>query len=104
MSFFTHYFLSRPSFLCFCFRLFPDHSGNSSASGQNGESNSHHHANNEDHDDDTEKEGVPPKPDFHWEDNGLHHQTLLTLNKMRKNKHFCDVILQVRANDFCVKF
>jgi hypothetical protein len=50
----------------------------------------------EDNDDDTEKEGVTPQPDFHWEDSELHQQTLLTLNKMRKNKHFCDVILQVK--------
>lgn len=33
---------------------------------------------------------------FKWEDNSLQSQVLAGLNEMRKNKHFCDVILQVR--------
>ena len=45
-------------------------------------------------DDDTEvvKNEMPP---FHWEDKNFMKQTLKALNKMRKNKQFCDVILRV---------
>ena len=49
----------------------------------------------DDDDDDTEKDGVQPKPNLRWEDDGLQGQILESLNQMRKNKHFCDVVLQV---------
>ena len=35
-------------------------------------------------------------PGFYWEDKNFLRQTLQALNKMRKNKQFCDVILRVR--------
>ena len=46
-------------------------------------------------DDDTEVAGVPPVSDLVWEDDGLRCQTLNALNHMRRNRHFCDVTLQV---------
>ena len=48
-----------------------------------------------DDDDDTEKEGDPPLPDLLWQDGEMQAQLLVNLNHMRRNKHFCDVILQV---------
>ena len=52
--------------------------------------------NMEDEDDDTEviKNEMP---EFNWEDKSFSKQTLIALNKMRKNKQFCDVILRVRS-------
>jgi len=49
-------------------------------------------------DDDTEvvKNEMPP---FHWEDKNFMKQTLKALNKMRKNKQFCDVILRIGKQD-----
>ena len=46
-------------------------------------------------DDDAEPEGIVEHPDLHWEDGDLRGQLLVTLNQMRKDKHFCDVTLQV---------
>lgn len=36
-------------------------------------------------------------PEFNWEDKMFSKQTLIALNKMRKNKQFCDVILRVSS-------
>lgn len=47
-------------------------------------------------DDDTEAADGQPKPDLHWEDSQLQAQMLRALNQMRKHRHLCDVILQVR--------
>ena len=48
-----------------------------------------------DDDDDTEVAGVPPVSALLWEDADLRCQTLNALNHMRRNRHFCDVTLQV---------
>ncbi|XP_059092667.1 influenza virus NS1A-binding protein homolog isoform X2 [Tigriopus californicus] len=53
-----------------------------------------------DNDDDSEPEGVMPRPDLLWEDTLLHGRTLQALNQMRKDKHFCDVTLQIDKQDF----
>ena len=50
----------------------------------------------EDEDDDTEVV-KNEMPEFNWEDKNFSKQTLIALNKMRKNKQFCDVILRVRS-------
>ena len=50
----------------------------------------------EDEDDDTEVV-KNEMPEFNWEDKSFSKQTLIALNKMRKNKQFCDVILRVRS-------
>ncbi len=55
-------------------------------------------ASSPDDDDDTEKDGDPPLPDLLWEDSELQSQLLVSLSHMRKNRHFCDVILQVVLN------
>ena len=53
---------------------------------------SHHTMEAEDDDTEVVKNEMPP---FHWEDKNFMKQTLKALNKMRKNKQFCDVILRV---------
>jgi len=54
-----------------------------------------------DDDDDTEVAGVPPVSALLWEDDDLRCQTLNALNHMRRNRHFCDVTLQIGKQDFC---
>ncbi len=49
-----------------------------------------------DDDDDTAKEGAPPIPDFSWRDQDMTTYMTDALDQMRKHKHFCDVVLQVR--------
>ncbi|CAB4056548.1 IVNS1ABP [Lepeophtheirus salmonis] len=39
-------------------------------------------------------------PNLIWTDDNVHDSTLSALNQMRKNKHFCDVTLQVGKQDF----
>eukprot|EP00096_Caligus_rogercresseyi_P001144 TRINITY_DN1179_c0_g1_i1.p1 TRINITY_DN1179_c0_g1~~TRINITY_DN1179_c0_g1_i1.p1 ORF type:complete len:564 (+),score=160.24 TRINITY_DN1179_c0_g1_i1:20-1711(+) len=39
-------------------------------------------------------------PNLIWSDTSVHDSTLAALNQMRKNKHFCDVTLQVGKQDF----
>ena len=52
-------------------------------------------------DDDTEMVKLRPElPNLVWKDNEFQDQTLLALNQMRRNKHFCDVTLQV-TDMFC---
>ncbi len=41
-------------------------------------------------------------PDLEWEDDGLRAHLLTSLNQMRKDKHFCDVILQVMILRACL--
>ena len=53
---------------------------------------SHHTMEAEDDDTEVVKNEMPA---FHWEDKNFMKQTLKALNKMRKNKQFCDVILRV---------
>ena len=48
-------------------------------------------------DDDTEIIRLNPiRPILLWKDAGFQTQTMEALNQMRKNRHFCDVTLQVR--------
>jgi len=54
--------------------------------------------NMEDEDDDTEVV-KNEMPEFNWEDKNFSKQTLIALNKMRKNKQFCDVILRIGKQD-----
>ena len=54
---------------------------------------------NDDVDDDDDSEVVrvkPIRPLLRWRDSGFHNQTMEALNQMRRNRHFCDVTLQVR--------
>ena len=37
----------------------------------------------------------PIRPNLRWKDSGFQAQTMEALNQMRKNRHFCDVTLQV---------
>ena len=37
----------------------------------------------------------PIRPSLRWKDSGFQAQTMEALNQMRKNRHFCDVTLQV---------
>ena len=49
-------------------------------------------------DDDTEIVRVNPvRPSLRWKDAGFQTQTMEALNQMRKNRHFCDVTLQVKT-------
>ena len=53
-------------------------------------------------DDDTEMVKLKPElPPLVWKDSSFQDQTLLALNQMRKNKHFCDVTLQVIIDVHC---
>ena len=38
----------------------------------------------------------PERPRLIWKDGSFQENTLTALNYMRKNKHFCDVTLQVK--------
>ena len=42
----------------------------------------------------------PERPRLVWRDGGFQDNTMMALNHMRKNKHFCDVTLQVRRTYF----
>ena len=42
----------------------------------------------------------PIRPSLRWKDAGFQFQTMEALNQMRRNRHFCDVTLQVR----CLKY
>lgn len=55
--------------------------------------------NNNEDDDDTEK-AVKERADFRWRDDNHHGLILEALNKMRKNRHFCDVVLQIEKQEF----
>ena len=56
-----------------------------------------HHVSDAEEDLDTEMVKLrPERPKLIWKDHGFQDSTLLALNHMRKNKHFCDVTLQVR--------
>ena len=68
-------------------------SGRNSSSNGVGKGGSSSKSDNDD--DDTEVAGVPPVSDLLWEDDDLRCQTLNALNHMRRNRHFCDVTLQV---------
>lgn len=46
-------------------------------------------------DDDTEVVKDVAMPALQWEDAKFQRQTMKALNKMRKNKQFCDVTLRV---------
>ncbi len=49
-------------------------------------------------DDDTEVvKQVEEMPDLRWEDKKFRNHTLNSLNKMRKERQFCDVFLRVRV-------
>ena len=53
-------------------------------------------------DDDLDTEMVrvkPERPRLIWKDGSFQENTLTALNYMRKNKHFCDVTLQVKENN-----
>ena len=48
--------------------------------------------------DDDDSEVIRPnpiRPSLRWRDAGFQAQTMEALNQMRKNRHFCDVTLQV---------
>ena len=70
------------------------HTGRSSSS-SNGVGGKGGSSKSDNDDDDTEVAGVPPVSALLWEDDGLRCQTLNALNHMRRNRHFCDVTLQV---------
>jgi hypothetical protein len=50
-------------------------------------------------DDDSEPADLSARPDLRWEDGELHGHVLRALNRMRKNRSFCDVVLQVEQHD-----
>jgi len=41
----------------------------------------------------------PERPRLVWRDGGFQDNTMMALNHMRKNKHFCDVTLQIGQHD-----
>ena len=57
-------------------------------------------SNLDDDDDDSQVIRLNPiRPCLRWKDSGFQSQTMEALNQMRKNRHFCDVTLQVRKLD-----
>lgn len=49
-----------------------------------------------DDDDDTEMVRTKPaRPNLQWKDEGFQASTMAALKQMRKDRHFCDVTLQV---------
>ena len=70
-----------------------------SMDGGNGVGGVCHHVSDAEEDLDTEMVKLrPERPKLMWKDHGFQDSTLLALNHMRKNKHFCDVTLQVLLN------
>ena len=51
----------------------------------------------EDDDDSQMIRSNPIRPILRWKDSGFQFQTMQAFNQMRRNRHFCDVTLQVKC-------
>ena len=66
----------------------------SNSSNDNLSTDSNH---DEDDDDSQMIRSNPIRPILRWKDSGFQFQTMQAFNQMRRNRHFCDVTLQVKC-------